>query len=224
MSIRSHLSPCLSQHESLASHILHSFPSPSPSELPYPRQFSWHSEGEVMTRLALRRLSRPSPTDYAFGWITFWISIFLIGIVTAFIGDIASHLGCTIGLKDSVNAIAFVALGTSVPGNLSCRPELLHARRPPSDVVQPFTSQTFIHSLIWFHLKVSQNSDIGQQTWGGSDSDSLAGLCDSSFGFNSESNNNTRPHVRAPSCTTSRRTSSYLTHSRSHASSITAST
>lgn len=68
---------------------------------------------------AFRHLSRASPTDYAFGWITFWVSIFLIGIVTAFIGDIASHLGCTIGLKDSVNAIAFVALGTSVPGNLA---------------------------------------------------------------------------------------------------------
>lgn len=28
----------------------------------------------------------------------------------------AGHLGCFIHLKDSVNAIAFVALGTSVPG------------------------------------------------------------------------------------------------------------
>ena len=31
-------------------------------------------------------------------------------------GDVAGHLGCAINLKDSVNAIAFVALGTSVPG------------------------------------------------------------------------------------------------------------
>lgn len=85
---------------------------------------SCHNHGSprgraVVTRPALRYLSRTSPTDYAFGWITFWISIFLIGMVTAFIGDIASHLGCTIGLLDSVNAIAFVALGTSVPGNLA---------------------------------------------------------------------------------------------------------
>jgi len=35
---------------------------------------------------------------------------------TAVIGDIAGHLGCFIYLKDGVNAIAFVALGTSVPG------------------------------------------------------------------------------------------------------------
>lgn len=31
-------------------------------------------------------------------------------------GDLASHFGCTVGLKDSVTAVVFVALGTSVPG------------------------------------------------------------------------------------------------------------
>lgn len=52
------------------------------------------------------------------GYITFAVSILTIGLITAVIGDVASHLGCFIYLKDSVNAIAFVALGTSVPGNL----------------------------------------------------------------------------------------------------------
>ena len=42
----------------------------------------------------------------------------MIGLVTAVIGDVAGHLGCFIFLKDSVNAIAFVALGTSVPGKV----------------------------------------------------------------------------------------------------------
>jgi len=50
--------------------------------------------------------------------VTFVVSILGIGVLTAFIGDLASHLGCTVGLKDSVTAIAFVALGTSVPGKL----------------------------------------------------------------------------------------------------------
>ena len=50
------------------------------------------------------------------GYPTFVISILMIGFVTAVIGDVAGHLGCFIFLKDSVNAIAFVALGTSVPG------------------------------------------------------------------------------------------------------------
>ncbi|XP_047737279.1 sodium/calcium exchanger 3-like [Hyalella azteca] len=59
------------------------------------------------------------PTDYFKGYPTFVISIIAIGLVTALIGDIASHVGCTIGLKDSITAIAIVALGTSVPGTVS---------------------------------------------------------------------------------------------------------
>jgi len=50
------------------------------------------------------------------GYPTFVISILFIGLCTAVIGDVAGHLGCFINLKDCVNAIAFVALGTSVPG------------------------------------------------------------------------------------------------------------
>lgn len=56
------------------------------------------------------------PTDYLNGWACFTISIIIIGLLTAVIGDLASHFGCTIGLKDSVTAVVFVALGTSVPG------------------------------------------------------------------------------------------------------------
>ncbi|RWS23003.1 sodium/calcium exchanger 3-like protein, partial [Leptotrombidium deliense] len=55
------------------------------------------------------------PTDYLDGWVCFVVSIIGIGLLTAVIGDLASHLGCTVGLKDTVTAIAFVALGTSVP-------------------------------------------------------------------------------------------------------------
>ncbi|VDO90026.1 unnamed protein product [Heligmosomoides polygyrus] len=56
------------------------------------------------------------PTDYWGGWACFVISIFMIGVLTAVIGDLASQFGCWVGLKDSVTAISFVALGTSVPG------------------------------------------------------------------------------------------------------------
>ena len=44
------------------------------------------------------------------------ISIFAIGVLTAVIGDLASHFGCFSHMKDSITAITFVALGTSVPG------------------------------------------------------------------------------------------------------------
>ena len=55
------------------------------------------------------------------GYPTFVISILAIGGNTALIGDVAGHLGCFIYLKDCVNAIAFVALGTSVPGRTRAR-------------------------------------------------------------------------------------------------------
>jgi len=55
------------------------------------------------------------------GYPTFVVSILMIGANTALIGDIAGHLGCFIFLKDSVNAIAFVALGTSVPDTFASK-------------------------------------------------------------------------------------------------------
>ncbi|XP_048047085.1 sodium/calcium exchanger 1b isoform X1 [Megalobrama amblycephala] len=61
------------------------------------------------------------PTDYWNGWACFVVSIVMIGLLTAFIGDLASHFGCTIGLKDSVTAVVFVALGTSVPDTFASK-------------------------------------------------------------------------------------------------------
>jgi len=54
--------------------------------------------------------------DYVGGWAAFTVSMLIIGGLTAVIGDVAAHFGCTVGLKDSVTALSFVALGTSVPG------------------------------------------------------------------------------------------------------------
>merc|ERR1712203_435088 len=61
------------------------------------------------------------PTAMANGYITFVVSIAFIGACTAIIGDVAGHLGCFINLKDGVNAIAFVALGTSVPDTFASK-------------------------------------------------------------------------------------------------------
>ena len=57
-----------------------------------------------------------SISGMANGYLAFVMSLVFIGACTALIGDVAAHLGCFINLKDGVNAIAFVALGTSVPG------------------------------------------------------------------------------------------------------------
>jgi len=61
------------------------------------------------------------PAGIANGYPCFVISIAMIGLCTAIIGDVAGHLGCFIFLKDSVNAIAFVALGTSVPDTFASK-------------------------------------------------------------------------------------------------------
>ncbi|XP_015440251.1 PREDICTED: sodium/calcium exchanger 1 isoform X2 [Dufourea novaeangliae] len=61
------------------------------------------------------------PTDIAGGYLCFVVSIFGIGVVTAVIGDVASYFGCTLGIKDSVTAVAFVALGTSIPDTFASK-------------------------------------------------------------------------------------------------------
>lgn len=41
------------------------------------------------------------------------------GFLVAIITDLANHLGCVLYLKNSVTAITFLALGTSIPGNFA---------------------------------------------------------------------------------------------------------
>lgn len=59
--------------------------------------------------------------DIAKGYLCFVVSILCIGMVTAVIGDVASHFGATLGIKDSVTAIVFVALGTSIPDTFASK-------------------------------------------------------------------------------------------------------
>ena len=55
------------------------------------------------------------PTTVKGGWACFGVSLMFIGLVTAMVAEIAGLLGCVMGLEDSVTAITFVALGTSLP-------------------------------------------------------------------------------------------------------------
>ena len=55
------------------------------------------------------------PANYNGGYPAFVIALAMIGLVTAIVGEIATVLGCCINLKESVTAITFVALGTSLP-------------------------------------------------------------------------------------------------------------
>jgi len=55
------------------------------------------------------------------GWLSFFVALAMIGVLTAVIGDLASIFGCTVGLSDAVTAITFVALGTSLPDTFASR-------------------------------------------------------------------------------------------------------
>lgn len=74
------------------------------------------------------------PTDIWGGWACFVVSITIIGLLTAVIGDLASHFGCTVGLKDSVTAISFVALGTSLPDTFASKVAAIQDKYADSSV------------------------------------------------------------------------------------------
>lgn len=55
------------------------------------------------------------PPDYCNGWLCFLVSLSMIGILTAMLGDLAQLLGCSVDIPDAVTAITLVAMGTSLP-------------------------------------------------------------------------------------------------------------
>jgi len=61
------------------------------------------------------------PSHYGKGSVAFVVALTYIGIVTMFVGEVATIFGCVIGLKPSVTAITFVALGTSLPDTFASK-------------------------------------------------------------------------------------------------------
>eukprot|EP01063_Lacrimia_lanifica_P028612 TRINITY_DN4205_c0_g2_i1.p1 TRINITY_DN4205_c0_g2~~TRINITY_DN4205_c0_g2_i1.p1 ORF type:complete len:1015 (+),score=365.20 TRINITY_DN4205_c0_g2_i1:94-3138(+) len=61
------------------------------------------------------------PPMYGGGIPAFVVSLFMIGLITAMVAEIAGLVGCTMGLKDQVTAITFVALGTSLPDTFASK-------------------------------------------------------------------------------------------------------
>lgn len=55
------------------------------------------------------------PVDRGYGFPAFFASLFFIGLLTSLVGEFAGLFGCSIGLKEPITAISFVALGTSLP-------------------------------------------------------------------------------------------------------------
>ena len=55
------------------------------------------------------------PSNMKGGVPTFFVALTFIGVITAIVGEVATILGCVLGIQPSVTAITLVALGTSLP-------------------------------------------------------------------------------------------------------------
>ena len=74
------------------------------------------------------------PPGICGGWLCFSISLVLIGVTTAVIGDLAALFGCAVGMKDAVTAITFVALGTSLPDTFASKAAAIGDKTADSSV------------------------------------------------------------------------------------------
>ena len=61
------------------------------------------------------------PRHMCGGWLAFFIALAVIGAVTTVVGELATMLGCTVGLKVSATAITLVAMGTSLPDTFASK-------------------------------------------------------------------------------------------------------
>lgn len=55
------------------------------------------------------------PPHWKQGWVAFFCSLGMIAFVTYLVEQIARAFGCVLGVPEPINAITFVALGTSLP-------------------------------------------------------------------------------------------------------------
>ena len=71
------------------------------------------------------------PPEWSDGWSCFLVTLVLIGLLTALVGDLASHMGCCLGISKSTTALTFVAMGTSLPDTFASR--IAAATEPTAD-------------------------------------------------------------------------------------------
>jgi len=108
------------------------------------------------------------PVDYCDGWVCFCCSLFMIGVVTMIINDLASLLGCVMCIPDELTAITFVALGTSLPDMFASKMAAMedpHADASVGNVTGSNSVNVFLGlGLPWMvasiHWAFAERSDI----------------------------------------------------------------
>ena len=76
------------------------------------------------------------------------VSLTMIGLLTAVVGDLAAIFGCLLGLKDLVTAITFVALGTSLP-DLFASKQAAATDKHADNAVGNVTGRFFFHKILY---------------------------------------------------------------------------
>jgi len=61
------------------------------------------------------------PPEYGGGWACFAVALIFIGMLTKMVEEVATLLGCSMGLEKVVTAITFVSLGTSLPDTFASK-------------------------------------------------------------------------------------------------------
>jgi len=61
------------------------------------------------------------PRRFCGGWFAFVVALAVIGFVVLIVSEVATVLGCAMGIKESVTAITLVALGTSLPDTFASK-------------------------------------------------------------------------------------------------------
>ena len=116
----------------------------------------------------------PPPSIWG-GWLAFCVALIMIGLLTAVIGDLASIFGCLVGLKDSVTAITFVALGTSLPDLFASKQSAIQEKTADNSIGNVTGSNSvnvflglglpWVIATIYWTMKVSCDSDGCIHLW-----------------------------------------------------------
>ncbi len=61
------------------------------------------------------------PSNMLGGWLTFFVALILIGVLTTVIDDLASIFACTVKLSETIMAITVMAIGLNMPDLLASR-------------------------------------------------------------------------------------------------------
>jgi solute carrier family 8 (sodium/calcium exchanger) len=117
------------------------------------------------------------PTHLKGGWVTFFVALAFVGVLTGFVADIAGIFGCLIGLPKTVTAITFVALGTSLPDTFASLAAARNDKTADNAVGNvtgsnsvnvflglglPWLIATITHTASGFSPEIKPNSDYKQ--------------------------------------------------------------